>query len=103
MSVLDGLFDWQPIETVPSDGTPALVRIGNKIFAVATFSAIARNSRFKAWAPLDVRALEIEACRPGASFGSKQSGWGVSDHRADFDAPAKQGRAEANRMPGPKD
>ena len=69
MSVLDSLFHWQPIETVPSDGTPALVRIGEKMFAVATFSTIARNSRFKAWTPLDGGALGIESFRPGPSFG----------------------------------
>jgi hypothetical protein len=57
MSVLDRLYRWQPMETVPSDGTPALVRVGEKVFAVATFSSLGRRSRFNAWARLDAEAL----------------------------------------------
>lgn len=57
MSILDQLYDWQPMETAPSDGTPTLVRVGEKIFAVATYSSIGRHSRFTAWASLDSAAL----------------------------------------------
>lgn len=57
MSILDKLYDWHSMETAPSDGTPTLVRLGDKIFAVATYSSIGRQSRFTAWASLDPAAL----------------------------------------------
>lgn len=98
MSLLDSLFHWQPIETVPSDGTPALVRIGDKIFAVATFSTIARNSRFNAWAPLDAQAVWGD--RPVASLGSQRNRIGSVGHRDDLGEPDQRDRGGAKSASG---
>ena len=98
MSVLDGMFHWRPIETVPSDGTPALVRIGDKIFAVATFATIARSSRFIAWAPLDAGALWADAFRP--VLGPQRSRVRSVGYRGDLASPDQQDRGEAKSARG---